>query len=99
MNNLLEGTTGLLLGVAAALISTLIVFGSFFLALREGGTPVALIPSPVFTPSSTPTDTNAPPPPATALPGAPTFTRSPLLMLSKQSYLRPKIFILEKRRK
>ena len=73
MNNLLEGTTGLLLGVAAALISTLIVFGSFFLALREGGTPVALIPSPVFTPSSTPTDTNTPPPPATALPGAPTY--------------------------
>jgi LysM repeat protein len=78
MNDLLEGTRGLLLGAIAALISTIIVFGSFFMALREGGTPVALIPSPVFTPSPIPTDTDTPPPPATPLPGAPTFTASPL---------------------
>lgn len=78
MNDLLEGPRGLLLGVVAALLSTIIVFGSFFIALREGGTPVALIPSPVFTPSPTPTHTDTPPPPATPLPGAPTFTSSPL---------------------
>lgn len=81
MKDLLEGPRGFLLGFAAALISTIIVLGSFFLALTEGGTRIALLPtSPAtstFTPSASPTQANSPTPLPTVPPGAPTFTPSP----------------------
>jgi LysM repeat protein len=85
MKDWLEGTRGFLLGVLTALVSTLIVLGSFWLALTENGTRVALLPSPTASASPTPTPPNSPTPPppaATSVPGAPTFTPSPTFTLT-----------------
>ncbi len=58
------------LGILAALVSTIIVFGSILLALVEGGTPLALVPTSMDTPQI---DTPEPgEPTATSLPIQPT---------------------------
>jgi hypothetical protein len=66
------------LGVLAALFSSVILLGSLTLSLAEGGKLVALIPSRTSTLAPTPTDSpTPPPPPPTTRPGEPTYTPSP----------------------
>ncbi len=57
-----------LLGISAAVVSTLIVFGSLALSMAEGNVSIA------FLPSDTPTSTQPIP---TQRPGEPTYTPSP----------------------
>ena len=85
MNRALEGPRGFLLGFLAALVSAIIVLGGFLLALTEGGQRIAFLPalaSPTLTgsvpsPDRTTSEGTSPPPPATPVPGQPTFTASP----------------------
>ena len=64
----MRGSGQALLGVLAAVVSALIVFGSLAISMAEGRVPIA------FLPSETPTSTQPIP---TQKPGEPTFTPSP----------------------
>lgn len=75
MRTLVEGETGFLVGVLTALLSSVIVLGSFFLAFAEGDQLAALRPSQTPTLTGAPTQT---PVPVTPKPGEPTYTPSPI---------------------